>query len=120
MIAVVRLSDLAHQREAVRRRPSSKRSVLGNLGGAVPAPRFQPHGVGRCHSHSAFSRSNSSPRQERIVEAIACRDQEIDVHHAPEQPAQEVGELDPAELHHRGLAADGGEIAQVAIMKWGW
>jgi hypothetical protein len=40
-------ADLAHQREAVRRRPSSKRSVLGNLGGAVPAPRFQPHGVGR-------------------------------------------------------------------------
>jgi len=42
------------------------------------------------------------------------------VHHAPEQPAKEAGELEPTELHHRGAAADGGEIAQVAITKWRW
>src|ERR1700730_3999250 len=53
-------------------------------------------------------------------EAIACRDQEIDVHHAPEQPAKEAGELDPAELHHRGLAADGGEGSGQAAMACGF
>jgi hypothetical protein len=42
------------------------------------------------------------------------------VHHAPEQPAKEAGELEPAELHHRGVAADGGEVAHVAITKWRW
>ena len=50
-------------------------------------------------------------------EAIAYLDQEIDVHHAPEQPAKEAGELEPAELHHRGVAADGGEIAHVVTQR---
>ena len=48
------------------------------------------------------------------MKRFACGGQEIDVHHAPEQPAKEASELEPAELHHRGLAADGDEIAQVA------
>src|ERR1700751_4321363 len=53
-------------------------------------------------------------------EAVARPDQEIDVHHAPEQPAEEAGELEPTELSHRGLASDRGEIAHVAITKRRW
>src|SRR5581483_8243171 len=41
--------------------------------------------------------------------------QEIDVHEAPEQPAGEPGELDGAKLYHRRAAADGGEVAGVAV-----
>src|SRR5271170_3664979 len=48
-------------------------------------------------------------------EAVAQSDQEIDVDRAPEHPADESGELNRAELHHRGLAADRGEIAEMVI-----
>src|SRR5258708_32760740 len=34
---------------------------------------------------------------------------------APEQPTDKTGELDPVELHHRGFAADSGEVTGVAI-----
>src|SRR5215471_20887431 len=50
-------------------------------------------------------------------EPVACLDQEIDVHHAPEQPAKEASEFEPPDLNHRGLASDGGEIAHMAIAK---
>src|SRR5215831_17223045 len=52
---------------------------------------------------------------ERDQEAVADLDQEEDVDHAPEQPAEEAGQLDAAELHHGGVAADGGEVALVAV-----
>ena len=39
------------------------------------------------------------------------------MHHAGEQPAKEAGELEPAELHHCGVAADGGEIAHVVTQR---
>src|SRR5689334_25205625 len=51
-------------------------------------------------------------------EAVACLDEKIDVHHAPEQPAEETCELEPPELDHRGLTPNGGEVTHVPISEW--
>ncbi len=48
-------------------------------------------------------------------EAIAQPDQKINVHHAPEQPADKAPELNRSELHHGGAPADRGQHAHVSI-----
>src|SRR5882724_3900343 len=40
--------------------------------------------------------------RDRDHEAVADADQKINVRDTPEQPADEAGELDPVEFHHRG------------------
>jgi len=37
------------------------------------------------------------------------------VHDQPEPPRQHARQLEPAQVHHRGHAADGGEVAEVAV-----
>src|SRR5258707_9202162 len=71
----------------------------------------------RDQPHAALEGDVIPQPGERHDEAVADLDQEIDVHQAPEQPAEEAGELEPAELHHGRMAADGREIALVAIVE---
>src|ERR1700674_1951014 len=52
---------------------------------------------------------------QRDDQAVAEADQVIDVRQRPDQPGDEAAQVNPAEVDHRRLAPDGGEVAVVAI-----
>src|ERR1051325_8465320 len=52
---------------------------------------------------------------QRDLQAVAEPDQEPDVGGAPQEPGRKASELEPCELHRRGLAAHGGEASGVGI-----
>src|SRR3979409_941627 len=56
---------------------------------------------------------------QRDEEAGAQADQEIDVDEAPEQPADQPGQLEAAKLYHRRAAADCGEVTGVTVAELG-
>src|SRR5262245_19696429 len=48
-------------------------------------------------------------------EAVSKVDEEVDVRPQPDEPRRKAREVDAAELGDRRLAADGGELAVVAV-----
>src|SRR5207237_10103729 len=50
-------------------------------------------------------------------EAVAEVDEKVDVRDEPHEPRREAREVQPADHHHGGIAADGGELAVVAILE---
>ena len=84
--------------------------VLIRLRGGI-VPRYQP---------GAAVESDVVPEPAQgHGQTVSDADQEKDVGRAPEEPAQKAPQAEPADAHHRGAAADHGEIALMAVPERG-
>src|SRR5262245_11875636 len=64
---------------------------------------------------AALERDVAPRPVERDRKPVLEADQKIDVRHAPQQPGEESGELELAELRDGAFAPDGRERAEIAI-----
>ena len=87
--------------------PSSEAGDAGS-----PLARLGPQGDEP--SAALVGQVGPCPAQ-RNDEAIAQSDKEVDMGDAPDKPADKPGELYTTYLHHRRLAANGGEVAFVTV-----
>src|SRR5690606_20104243 len=112
--AVRRLTP--HLQEPPWRRTISRYSGPGNGAASFWASSFW----------SRLSRPQDDPRRPLVApvgpgpvehhhQPVAETDQEEDVRREPEPPGQRAGQPQLAQVHDRGHAADGGEVAVVAI-----
>ncbi len=56
--------------------------------------------------------------RERHDSSVAQADQEVDMRHAPEHPADEAFQVHMIELHHSRLAPDRGKVPMMPVAEW--